>query len=176
MTRPEPDTRNGPMRTVRRLLLPAAAMAVVVTSMVAPAPAAAKPPPIAFTEVNHFEKSFYLPPNPDCGAISGVTIFAQGTEHLHVTEFDDSYHVAYGETFKIQEVSDDPSIPVVETQGTDALTYHFIKGGAVEVFHESFHDNNTPWGDIAFYTTFVVVNGEVHVDHTFGRDNPPEGC
>jgi hypothetical protein len=26
------------------------------------------------------------------------------------------------------------------------------------------------------YVTFVTVNGEVKVDHFFGRNLPPEGC
>jgi hypothetical protein len=46
----------------------------------------------------------------------------------------------------------------------------------VEIFHEAFHDKPTLWGNIALYTTFVVVRGEVHVDHFFGRNLPPEGC
>ena len=51
-----------------------------------------------------------------------------------------------------------------------------VNNGAVEVFRESFLDQPTIWGNIAFYTTFVAINGEVKVDHFFGRDLPPEGC
>jgi hypothetical protein len=67
-------------------------------------------------------------------------------------------------------------VPVRERQGTDALTFQLVNDGAVEVFHESFHDNNTVFGDIHLYVTFVTVNGEVKVDHFFGRNLPPEGC
>ena len=176
MTCSGPDTRNRRVRTVSRLLMPAAAMAVVVTSMIAAAPATAKPPPVVSTVVNHFETSQYFPADPNCRTPVGVTEIAVGTEHLHVTDHGDTLHVTYGETFRIQEVWDDPSIPVGERQGTDALTFQLVNGGAVQVFHENFHDKPSVWGDIAFYTTFVAVKGEVRVDHFFGRDLPDEGC
>jgi len=44
------------------------------------------------------------------------------------------------------------------------------------VFHESFHDFNTDFGDIFFSTTFVAVDGEVLVDHNIARNIPPETC
>jgi hypothetical protein len=136
-------------------------------------PAVAQEPPTVTTEVNHFSKVAHFPPG--CG-FPGSTEYSTGTEHLQVVEFTDgTLHVAYGETFTILEVSDDPTVPPRERQGTDALTFHLINNGP-EIFHESFHDKNTVFGDIFFMTTFVAINGEVQVDHTLARNPPPEGC
>jgi hypothetical protein len=58
---------------------------------------------------------------------------------------------------------------------TDAGVFNLIDNGPT-VFHESFHDRNTDWGDIFVTTTFVEVNGKVQVDHTLARNLPPDGC
>jgi hypothetical protein len=145
-----------------------------LTPIVAAVPASADPPDVT-TEINHFETSQHFDPSPNCPG-SGATEFAEGTSHLHVVEDGDTLHSVFGETFRILEVPDDPTLPVRERQGTHALTFQLVNDGAVEVFHESFHDNNTIFGDIRLYVTFVAVNGEVKVDHFFGRNLPPEGC
>jgi hypothetical protein len=143
------------------------------TALAIAAPARAQGAPTVTTDVNHFSKVAHF---PACGGFAGTTEYATGTEHLQVVELTDgNLNVAYGETFKILEVSDDPTVPQRERQGTDALTFHLIDNGP-EIFHESFHDNNTVFGDIFLTTTFVAVNGEVRVDHTLARNQPPEGC
>lgn len=59
---------------------------------------------------------------------------------------------------------------------TDAVVFHSVNGGAVVIFHESFHDRGTPWGHIAAQVTYVEVDGEVKVERFSGRNQPPEGC
>jgi hypothetical protein len=58
-----------------------------------------------------------------------------------------------------------------ERQSTDEIITHLINNGPV-ISHESFHDNNTVFGDIFVVTTFVAVNGDVRVDHFIGRNLP----
>ena len=152
-----------------------ASVALVALSGVGASPATASQPQVTH-EVTHFEKSQHFDANPDCGAPVGVTEYGTGTEHLVVVEDGDTLHVTYGEQFRIVEVSDDPSISPVVRHGSDALSFQIVNGGAVEIFHESFHDQPTSWGNIGFTTTFVAVDGQVKVDHFFGRDLPDEGC
>jgi len=148
----------------------ASALAAMIASVVAVTPAAAARPDV-FTEVRHFEHSQYFPPDPNCEvATVGTTEIAVGTEHFHITDLGDSFHIVYGETFKITMVYDDGS-PNDYRQGTDAFTLQVAKDGD-EVVHESFHDFGPPFGNLQFFTTFVVVNGEVLIDHNFGRNLP----
>lgn len=102
----------------------------------------------------------------------GSTEYLTGTEHRHVTELaDGTLNFVYGSNFKILEVSDDPSVAPRERQGTDEITLHLINNGPT-IYHESFHDSNTVFGDIFVVTTFVAVNGDVRVDHFIGRNLP----
>ena len=77
----------------------------------------------------------------------GVTEISEGTERLHIVENGDTVHFTAGETIRIQEISNDPSIPIGERRATDAVIFqHIENGGAVvEVFHQSFHDKPTVW-------------------------------
>ena len=127
----------------------------------------------AAATVNHFSKVQHF--DAGCG-LPGATEYATGTEHLNVRDLDNgTLHVTYGETFKILQVSDDPTVAPRERQGTDAITFHLINNGPT-VFHESYRERNTDFGDIFFFTTFVAVHGEVRVDRTFARNPPPPGC
>lgn len=102
----------------------------------------------------------------------GSTEYWTGIEHLHVTALaDGTLNVVLGNNWKILEVSDDPSVPPRERQGTDEIITHLINNGPT-IYHESFHDNNTVFGDIFVTTTFVAVNGDVRVDHFIGRNLP----
>src|SRR5262245_24068444 len=171
------------LREARRQLRPMRALSGIALTLMlgttvtpaASATAAARPPVVS-TDVNHFHVMQHFDPLPGCGTQYGTTAVATGTERLHVTQTDDMLHVAYGETFRIVETPDDPSVLSYEHQGTDALTFQLVNNGAVQVFHESWHDNKTAFGDLSFHTAFVAVNGEVHVDHTFGRGEVPPGC
>jgi hypothetical protein len=141
-----------------------------IASLAIAGPAAAGGKATVSTTVSHFSKANHF---DGCLGFAGTTEYVTGTEHLQVVELaNGTRHVSYGETFWITEVSDDPTVPSRERQGTDALTFHLINNGP-EIFHESFHDNNTFFGDIFFFTTFVAVDGKVRVDHTFVR-NPPQ--
>jgi hypothetical protein len=136
------------------------------------APASAEPPTITtkvdkFSVVHHFEA---------CAGAPANTEYFSGIEHLQIVEQGDDIHVSYGVTFHVFEVYDDPSIPTRERRGTDAISFQLVNNGTVRVFHESFHDFNSDFGDIFLATTFVAVNGEVLVDHFLGRNLPPEGC
>jgi hypothetical protein len=151
----------------------------LVGSVVGVMPAVAEPlPPEVTTVISHEAETQHLEADPACLMPVGVTEIQEGTERFHTVEQGDTLHFVAGETVRIQEISDDPSIPTSERQATDAVIFqHIENGGAVvEVFHESFHDKPTVWGDIAFYVTFVSVDGEVRVDRVFGRNLPPEGC
>jgi hypothetical protein len=136
-------------------------------------PAAAQEPPTVTTAVNHFSTVREFPAY--CG-FPASTEYATGTEHLQVVVLPSgTLKVTYGETFTILEVSNDLAVPPRERKGTDALTFHLINNGP-EIFHESYHEHNTVFGDIFLTTTFGAVEGEVRVDHTLGRNLPPEGC
>jgi hypothetical protein len=169
-----PSLNHGPRCAVgsRARRLGVAVAICAIASLAIAGSAAAAGNATVTTTVSHFSKATHFDP---CLGFAGTTEYATGTEHLHVVELaDGTRHVSYGETFWITEVSDDPTIPSRERQGTDALTFHLINNGP-EIFHESFHDKNTFFGDIFFFTTFVAVDGKVRVDHTFVR-NPPSDC
>ena len=106
-----------------------------------------------------------------------MTEYATGTERQQVVELaTGTLNVSFGWTLRITEVSDDPTVPPRERQSTDAQTFHLINNGPEMIFHESFHDMNTGFGDTFSFTTVVrAVDGEVRVDHHFER-NPFPGC
>jgi hypothetical protein len=159
------------MNGVKRAASSVAAVAFG-TAVLTSAPVSAEPPVVS-TEVNHFVFSQHFDP-PPCGIPPyGSTEILTGMSRLHVTEFDDTLHVSFGEAFNLTEIADDPSIPVRYRQVTDAGTFQVSADGTVQVFHESFHDKNTVYGDLVGHTTFVVVNGAVHVDHTLTRGEIP---
>ena len=119
------------------------------------------------SEVEHFE---------GCGGGPGVTEYLTGREHVQVVDFGQgTLKLTYGLTFRVTEVSDDPTVPSRERQGSDERTLHLLDDGSV-IFHESFHDLNTGFGDTFAVTTFVGVGGEVRVEHDFVRNPPPSGC
>jgi len=103
---------------------------------------------------------------------AGSTEYVTGVGHRHVTELSDgTLNVVDGINVKILEVSDDPSVAPRERQSTDEIITHLINNGPL-IYHESFHDSNTAFGDIFVVTTFVAVNGDVRVDHFIGRNLP----
>jgi hypothetical protein len=156
---------------VRRLL--AALFAGAIGALALVPPAAAQEPPTVTTVVNHSSTVKEFPAY--CG-FPASTEYATGTEHLQVAVLPSgTLQVTYSETFEILEVSSDPAVPPRERKGTDALTFHLINNGP-KIFHESYHENNTVFGDIFLTTTFVAIDGEVLVDHNLGRNLPPEGC
>ncbi len=59
------------------------------------------------------------------------------------------------------------------------MAFNLLKDGS-SIFHESFHDFGPaawdPFAKIQLFVTFVYRDGEVAVDHVFGRDLPPDGC
>ena len=148
----------------------------LVGPVVLAAPAAGDPPDVTHV-VSHEDETFYIPAAPECGAPFGATEIQEGTERLHIVESGEDIHFAAGETIWVTVISDDPTAaPTDPRQVTDAVVFHSINEGAVQIFHESFHDNGTVWGDIAVHETFVEVNGTVRVERFSGRNLPPEGC
>jgi len=147
--------------------------ALATIALAAPASAA---PPTVTTTVRHVQFADHYDDNPSCGTVAS-TVYYDGTDRLHVAFAGDTIHASYGATFKIREVPDDPSFPTLEREATDSFTFQLTNGG-VQVFHESFHDSVTPFGDLRLYTTFVAVDGVVKVDYTrVGPSGvPPPGC
>jgi hypothetical protein len=142
----------------------------------APAGHAAKPEIIreirhAFSTVQHFD------PIPECG-FPGATEYATGNDHLVIIDKGDSFHLTFGETFRIMVVYDDPTWPTEERKGTDALHFNLTKGGT-ETFSESFHDfvsrdDSKNFLKFDYYRTFVSTGDDVRVDREFVRkDFPP---
>jgi hypothetical protein len=155
-----------------RALLGLLASAILMLGMAAPASAGQ---PVVTRTVTHFDKSQHFDPVPECG-LPGVTEYAVGTEHLVSVEDGDTLHVTYGEEFRVSVVVDGETIPIEERHGSDAISFQMVNNGSVTVFHESFHDQpNLVLGNVAFYTTFVAIDGVVKVDHFFGRNLPDEG-
>jgi hypothetical protein len=138
-------------------------------------PAAAAGQATVTATVNH------LFSNPEhffgCPGEPGVTEYATGTERVQSVELaSGTLNVSLGRTLRIIEVSDDPTVPPRERQVTDAQTFHLINNGPQVIFHDSFHDMNTGFGDTFSFSTYVVAaDGEVRVDHSFER-NPFPGC
>jgi hypothetical protein len=161
-----------PFATAIVALVVAAALGAIGSTS---ALASAEPPTIT-TNVDKFSFNHHFDAAPECGLPYGSTEYWTGTQHLQVVSEGDNIHVAYGETFQVIQVSDNPAIATRERRGTDAWNFELVNNGAVRVFHESFHDLNTDFGDIFLTSTFVAVNGEVVVDHFLGRNLPPEGC
>ena len=161
-------------RRSHRLAAVVGALALVATTA-APAFAAVRPT----VERNiHFEEVQYFP-GSDCGP--GSTEIATGNSHMVVVDDGTMLHVQFTETFQVQMIWDDPTMPDGYRQGTDALTFQLTRNGT-QVFHESFHDfGPAPFlggadAHIQFFATFVAKDGVVRVDHSFGRDLPPDGC
>jgi hypothetical protein len=166
------DVRNrGRKRRLTRTLVMLVAAAAV--ALIGWTTAASAGTPTITTKVDKFS---FVHHYDACGSVPANTEYGSGTEHLQIVRDGDDIHVAFGDTFQISEVYDDPAIPTRERRGSDAGTFQLVNNGAVVVFHESFHDLNTDFGDIFFITTFHAVNGEVLVDHTLARNPPPEGC
>jgi hypothetical protein len=141
---------------------------------------AAGQPVISRTIDIHFEHTQHFDGNPACGPfMGGVTETATGNSHVVAIDQGDSFSVTFGETFKILAVPDDPSFPTTTRQGTDAAHFRLLKDGTT-IFHESFHDFGLaawdPNAKIQLFTTVIYRDGQVVIDHTFGRDLPPPGC
>jgi hypothetical protein len=74
----------------------------------------------------------HIEADPACLMPVGVTEIQEGTERLHNVENGDTVHLTAAETIRIQEISDDPSIPIGERQVTNAVIFqHIENGGAV---------------------------------------------
>ena len=168
----------------RRRLLIASCLAAVTSLIGATGPtagvAAAGQPVIDRTIDIHFVHTQHFDGNPACGPfMGGVTETATGNSHVVAIDQGDSFSVTFGETFKILAVPDDPSFPTTTRQETNAAHFQLLKDGTT-IFHESFHDFGLaawdPNAKIQLFTTLVYRDGQVVVDHTFGRDLPPPGC
>jgi hypothetical protein len=158
-------------RAWRRVLLVLVSATLAVMLVASPASAAGDPTVTTTVQKVSFAEHF----DAACG-LPGATEYISGLDRYHSVEFaDGAVNIAWGGMFTIHEVSDDPSVPPRDRQGTDSLSLHIAADGS-GVFHESFHDRNTAFGDIFLTTTFVLVNGKVVVDHTLARNLPPDGC
>jgi hypothetical protein len=154
-------------RAWRSCMVPCVAL---VAALAVTSPASADSQATVTTTVRKFSYSEHY----DSGGcpFPGSTEYVTGIEHRQVVELSDgTLNLVYGDNFKILEVSDDPSVAPRERQGTDEIIQHLINNGPV-IYHESFHDSNTVFGDIFVTTTFVAVNGDVRVDHFIGRNLP----
>jgi hypothetical protein len=155
----------------------AAGLIVGVAAAVFATPSTADVPPDVFTVVSHEDEVFLIPANPDCGAPVASTEVQQGTEWHHLVGNEDGFHVVAGEAVWVYGTWDDPSLtPPTPRHIAHAIVIQSIKDERVLIFHESYQDRNTFWGDISVNQTLVIVNGEVKVGHFRGRNEPPEGC
>jgi hypothetical protein len=153
-------------------LIAGAAAAVFATPSLA-----ADVPPDVFTVVSHEDEVFLFPADPTCGAPVGSTEVQQGTQWRHVVGTEDGLHFVAGEAVWVYGTWDDPSLAPPEPRHVaHAMIIQSIKDERVLIFHESFQDRNTFWGDISVIQTLVIVNGEIKVGHFMGRNEPPEGC
>jgi hypothetical protein len=142
----------------------------LVGALAVTAPASADAQATVTTTVHKLAYSEHY--DAGCG-IPGSTEYVTGIEHRQVVQLaDGTLNLVYGLNVKILEVFDDPSLAPRERQSTDEITQHLINNGPL-IYHESFHDSNTDFGDIFVVTTFVAVNGDVRVDHFIGRNLPP---
>ena len=115
----------------------------------------------AFSTVQHFD------PIPECG-FPGATEYATGNDRLILVDKGDSWHVTFGETFRIVEVPDDPALPSWERKGTDTLHFNLTKGG-IETFTEAYHesgsnDDGKNIRTIRYDRTFVATEDGVRSD------------
>lgn len=159
--------------------LGALAVGLILAAVAAGPVAAAKPVvtkviDIKFENVQHFDA------DPSCGSYSiAATEIATGNAHLIIADDGQTLKIAFGETFKILVIPDDPSLPTQTRKGAGAGHFVLQRDGDV-IFHESFHDYGpaawNPDAKIRFTTTFTTRNGEVIVDRFLGHDMPPDGC
>jgi hypothetical protein len=152
-----------------------------VAASVLVGPVAAARPTITREIDVQFHLEQHFDGDPSCGPffVDGVTEIADGNSHLVIVDDGSTLKVAFGETFKILAIPDDPSIATNTRNGTDAGHFIAQRDGDV-IFHESFHDYGPAAWDldakIRFVTTFTTQNGEVHIDHMIQNDMPPPGC
>jgi hypothetical protein len=163
----------------RRPLRAGVAFGLLATVLVV-APAAAARPAITRVVDIGFHTEQHFDADPSCGPYSiAVTEIAEGNDHLVIVDDGTRLSVAFGETFRITAVPDDPALPTDIRQGTDALHFTLKRDGDV-LFHESFHDYGAaawdPDAQIRYMTTFTTRDGEVLVDHSIVNDMPPPGC
>jgi hypothetical protein len=161
---------------MKKTLLVAAFAAAAVSALAGGTTAASAGTPTVTTTVDKFSVVVHFDAAPECGLPYGSTEYQTGTEHLQIVRDGDNLHVAFGDSFQITQVSDNPAIPTRERKGSDAGTFQLVNNGAERIFHESFHDFNSDFGDIFTTTTFVAVNGQVLVSHSIDRNLPPDGC
>ena len=154
----------------------AAGLTAGLVAAVFATPSMAEGPPEVFTLVSHEDEIYIIPADPNCGGV-GATEVQEGTEWRHTVESDDDFHFVAGETVFIYTTLDDPSLPTPPTRHqTDTVVFHAINDEFVVIFHESYRDRNTFYGDISVKETHVDINGEVKVDRFDGRNLPPDGC
>lgn len=139
---------------------------------------AAARPTVTIERDLHFTTTQYFPASA-CGP--GTTEIATGNSHQVVVDDGETIHVQFTETFKVHMIWDGGLFPDGYRQGTDALQFSMTRGGVV-VFHEAFHDfgpaafRNGEDARIQLFVRFTSKDGNVIVDHFFGRDLPPDGC
>ena len=97
-----------------------------------------------------------------------TTEYATGNDHLVVVEDNDTVHVTFGEEFRVLMVFDDPSCPLIDRKGVDALHFNLTRGGTQtfsESYHESFNrDGAQHFLTFRYYRTFVSTGDEIRVD------------
>jgi hypothetical protein len=145
--------------------------------------ASASPTVTREINIHHDEGYRHFDPDPSCGPYepfaSGVTEHLVDNEHLVVVDDGTRLNVTFGETFWIEVIPDDPSLPVTTRKGTDAGHFVALRDGDT-IFHESFHDYGgaawNPDAKIRTMYTFVTHDGEVDLKQFVVNDFPPEGC
>jgi hypothetical protein len=141
---------------------------VAVALMLGSIPAAQAEKPQITREVRHaFATEQHFDPIPECG-FPGATEYATGNDRLIIIDKGDSFHVTFGETFRILEVSDDPEVAPIERKGTDTLHFNLTKSGT-ETFTENYHEFFSTNGEqnlfvIRYHRTFVATEDGVRVD------------
>ena len=117
--------RKGSQRThhlshawhaILKLLL--VVIALAVTALMTAPSAAASGAPTVTTVVRHVAFAEHYPPY--CG-IPGTTEYLTATDRYQLVAFPDgSVNVAWGGSFKIHQVYDDPAITPIDRQGSNA--------------------------------------------------------
>jgi hypothetical protein len=73
---------------------------------------------------------------------------------------DNGFHFVTGEAVWVYATWDDPSLTPPDTRHiAHAIVIQSIKDEKVLIFHESYQDRNTYWGDISVNQTLVIVDG-----------------
>ena len=151
---------------------PAGLILAIATVLLVAAPAAAAGPVTQWRDFGHKEVSRVYYPDDICGPRAGWTDYVVSW-HFHLTEISEGvFNWVFGETGTYHVDFDDPSIPDLDSQFTEAQHGTVTKGGT-ETFTFQFHDFP---GSIAIHEQylFVRVGDEVKLDrYTLRVDGCP---